>query len=217
MERDIDKRQTVEEAAHLFAESRSSGSAFPAYYQGFIAGAEWQAKQFPWISTKDKLPDDEDLVITGCWCTDYFKYLQQGWYCRECNEWYDTNGDKICVTHWMPILDLRNSINRAFTGRLIIKKQRIMSKYTSKQIAESDDLFEKQIRKVRKFYLSRNPDKMMMLEERKAVIKERNKGLSPEYDKEYYCGTCGAKDGAEHPKTGYCFHCDTDNWIPKND
>lgn len=88
---------------------------------------------------------------------------------------------------------------------------------TIKQIAESDDLFDKQIHKVRKFYLSRNPDKMMMLEERKAVIKERNKGLSPEYDKEYYCGTCGAKDGAEHPKTGYCFHCDTDNWIPKND
>ena len=57
-----------------------------------------------------------------------------------------------------------------------------MSKYTAKQIAESDDLFDKQIHKVRKFYLSRNPDKMMMLEERKAVIKERNKGLSPEYD-----------------------------------
>ena len=69
-----------------------------------------------------------------------------------------------------------------------------MSKYTAKQIAESDELFEKQIHKVRKFYLSRNPDKMMMLEERKAVIKEQNKGLSPEYDKEYYCGTCGAKD-----------------------
>lgn len=68
-----------------------------------------------------------------------------------------------------------------------------MSKYTAKQIAESDDLFDKQIHKVRKFYLSRNPDKMMILEERKAVIKERNKGLSPEYDKEYYCGTCGAK------------------------
>ena len=38
----IDTGQTVEEAAHLFAESRSSGSAFPAYYQGFIAGAEWE-------------------------------------------------------------------------------------------------------------------------------------------------------------------------------
>lgn len=91
-----------------------------------------------------------------------------------------------------------------------------MSKYTARQIAESDELFEKQIHKVRKFYLSRNPDKMMMLEERKAVVKERNRGLSPEYDKEYYCGTCGAKDGAEHPKSGYCFHCDTDNWISKN-
>ena len=58
-----------------------------------------------------------------------------------------------------------------------------MSKYTARQIAESDELFEKQIHKVRRFYLSRNPDKMMMLEERKAVIKERNKGLSPEYNR----------------------------------
>ena len=39
-----------------------------------------------------------------------------------------------------------------------------MSKYTAKQIAESDDLFDKQIHKVRKFYLSRNPDKMPAVE-----------------------------------------------------
>lgn len=58
MERNIDMGQTVEEAAHFFAESRSSGSAFPAYYHGFIAGAEWQAKKSPWISVKDKLPYD---------------------------------------------------------------------------------------------------------------------------------------------------------------
>jgi hypothetical protein len=45
MERDIDKRQTVEEAAHFFAESRSSGSAFPAYYHGFIAGAKWERQK----------------------------------------------------------------------------------------------------------------------------------------------------------------------------
>lgn len=63
MERDIDKRQTVEEAAHLFAESRSSGSAFPAYYQGFIAGAEWQAKKSPWISVKERLPKENDMVL----------------------------------------------------------------------------------------------------------------------------------------------------------
>lgn len=35
-------KQTVGEAAHSFAESRSSGSMFPAYYDGFIAGAEWE-------------------------------------------------------------------------------------------------------------------------------------------------------------------------------
>ena len=123
-------RQTVEEAAKDYAIRKTSFRKnvlkevdADDYVlrkdncrEDFQAGAEWQAKQCPWISTKDKLPDDEDLVITGCWCTDYFKYLQQGWYCRECNEWYDTNGDKICVTHWMPILDLRNSINRAFKG-----------------------------------------------------------------------------------------------------
>ena len=125
-------KQTVEEAAkecrrttaqsmgvyaqyHSIDECPNHGITYDEIAEAaFIKGAEWQAKQFPWISTKDKLPDDEDLVITGCWCTNYFKYLQQGWYCRECNEWYDTNGDKICVTHWMPILDLRNSINRAF-------------------------------------------------------------------------------------------------------
>lgn len=38
-------RQTAEEAAHLFAESRSSGSAFPAYYHGFIAGTEWERQK----------------------------------------------------------------------------------------------------------------------------------------------------------------------------
>lgn len=88
-----------------------------------------------------------------------------------------------------------------------------MSKYTAKQIAESDDLFDKQ-NKVRKFYLSRNPDKIAMLKERKIIASERNKDVVPEYDKNYYCGTCGSKDGAEHPNTGYCFYCDTDNWIP---
>lgn len=53
-------KQTSEEAAHSFAESRSSGSAFPAYYQGFVAGAEWHARQSPWISVKERLPETDD-------------------------------------------------------------------------------------------------------------------------------------------------------------
>ena len=60
MERDIDKRQTVEEAAHLFAESRSSGSVFPAYYHGFIAGAEWTMKH------KTLCLRDKDKVCNLC-------------------------------------------------------------------------------------------------------------------------------------------------------
>lgn len=56
-------KHTVEEAAHSFAESRSSGSLFPAYYQGFIAGAEWQSKQPPWISVKERLPEEGKPVL----------------------------------------------------------------------------------------------------------------------------------------------------------
>lgn len=63
MERNIDMGQTVEEAAHFFAESRSSGSAFPAYYHGFIAGAEWQANKSPWISVKERLPKENEMVL----------------------------------------------------------------------------------------------------------------------------------------------------------
>lgn len=65
-------KQTLEEAAHSFAESRSSGSAFSAYYQGFLAGAEWQAKQSPWISVEERLPDKGQRVLVGF--LYYYKY-----------------------------------------------------------------------------------------------------------------------------------------------
>ena len=107
MERDIDKRQTVEEAAHLFAESRSSGSAFPAYYQGFIAGAEWQAKQSPWVSVKDRLPPPGEEVLL--FDINSIRHLVLGWL-RE-NKGYNksmwalSNGhvDDEDITHWMII------------------------------------------------------------------------------------------------------------------
>lgn len=100
-------RQTVEEAAHLFAESRSSGSAFPAYYQGFIAGAEWQAKQSPWISVKDRLPPPGEEVLL--FDINSIRHLVLGWL-RE-NKGYNksmwalSNGhvDDEDITHWMII------------------------------------------------------------------------------------------------------------------
>lgn len=67
MERDIDMGQTVEEAAKLFANrcriaNFQSSLDYPYddidMINAFKAGAEWQAKQSPWISVKDKLPYD---------------------------------------------------------------------------------------------------------------------------------------------------------------
>lgn len=43
-----------------------------------------------------------------------------------------------------------------------------------------------------------------------------NEGLAPSIDKDDYCETCGSRSGECHPKTGYCFVCDTDNWEPVN-
>jgi hypothetical protein len=85
-----------------------------------------------------------------------------------------------------------------------------------KEIAESNELFKKLIINYKCFYLSKKSDNKNILKERINVISLRNKNISPVYDTDYYCGTCGMKDGSEHPTTGFCFHCDTDNWILKN-
>lgn len=112
MERDIDKRQTVEEAAHFFAESRSSGSAFPAYYQGFIAGAEWQAKQSPWISVEERLPKENEMVLcrmvsNGAIVSGYI-VVEAGkppHVATSGNFEFEDYGDYECDM-WMPIPDL---------------------------------------------------------------------------------------------------------------
>lgn len=108
----IDTGQTVEEAAHLFAESRSSGSAFPAYYHGFIAGAEWQAKQSPWVSVKERLPKENEMVLcrmvsNGAIVSGYI-VVEAGKPPRVAtsgNFEFEDYGDYECDM-WMPIPDL---------------------------------------------------------------------------------------------------------------
>lgn len=112
-------KQTVEKAAHSFAESRSSGSMFPAYYMGFIAGAEWQSKQSPWISVKERLPEKLQRVLVGflwdLWkcdkyseyikCTDVFTY-EDGWWIDDSDNFYrgkEVTEDDIKVICWQPI------------------------------------------------------------------------------------------------------------------
>jgi hypothetical protein len=111
-------KQTVEEAAHSFAESRSSGSAFPAYYVGFIAGSEWQkdissakwqSKQSPWISVKERLPEDtnEKLVALVDGTIRIAHYDEDYNEDMEYHFWYDCAASESYhrddVIYWMPI------------------------------------------------------------------------------------------------------------------
>ena len=111
-------KQTVEEAAHSFAESRSSGSAFPAYYVGFIAGSEWQkdissakwqSKQSPWISVKERLPENtkkklvalvDGTIRIAHYDEDYNEDMEYHfWYDCAASESYHRDD----VIYWMPI------------------------------------------------------------------------------------------------------------------
>lgn len=65
MERDIEMEQAVEVAAKEFALSDITIGlpARSASFKAFKAGAEWQAKQSPWININDRLPENKDEVL----------------------------------------------------------------------------------------------------------------------------------------------------------
>ncbi|HBN42373.1 MAG TPA: hypothetical protein DD441_03670 [Parabacteroides distasonis] len=62
----IDMGQTAEEAAldaALFEDYCYNPDLQPYYIEGFKRGAEWQAKQSPWININDRLPENKDEVL----------------------------------------------------------------------------------------------------------------------------------------------------------
>ena len=108
-------KQTVEEAAREHqthfeicdAEGTISGftnGVHKQIYESFISGAEWQSKQSPWISVKDKAGCDTSsdcivMVMNG----DIFKA-----YFSSKNKWMKSNRgyyDEVIydVVAWMPI------------------------------------------------------------------------------------------------------------------
>lgn len=112
MERDIDMGQAVEEAAKLFADRcriNNFQSLLDYPYDdidminAFKAGAEWQAKQSPWISVEDKAGCDTSgdcivMVMNG----DIFKA-----YFSSENKWMKSDGgyyDEVIddVVAWFP-------------------------------------------------------------------------------------------------------------------
>lgn len=71
-------------------------------YESFIAGAEWQAKQSPWVSVEERLPENEDRVLVLCKMkrfNSYFtllnNYIDGEWETKTL-AYYDTIA-------WMPI------------------------------------------------------------------------------------------------------------------
>ena len=122
----IDKRQTVEEAAKDYA----IGKTFfrknvlkevdaddyvlrkDNCREDFKAGAEWQAKQSPWVSIKERLPKENEMVLcrmvsNGAIVSGYI-VVEAGKPPRVAtsgNFEFEDYGDYECDM-WMPIPDL---------------------------------------------------------------------------------------------------------------
>lgn len=106
-------KQTLEEAAKEYANENCwipeelHDSEIPDYMEHFakhfIAGAEWNAKQSPWISVEDRLPDNQDIVLVrdeyDRFCTAYLHGKNSG-FITYGEDAYNFFGE---ITHWMPI------------------------------------------------------------------------------------------------------------------
>ena len=106
-------KQTVEEAAREHqshfeicdTEGTISGlinGAHKQSYESFIAGAEWQYKQSPWISVKERLPENEDRVLVLCKMKRFNSYFTL------VNNYIDGEWETKILAHydtvvWMPI------------------------------------------------------------------------------------------------------------------
>lgn len=105
------KQQTLEEAINEIGGVHPDWKPLECFKKGFKEGVIWQKKQSPWISVKDKLPDNQDIVLVrdeyGGVCTAYLHGPKSG-FITYGEEAYCKFGE---ITHWMPIPPLESNGN----------------------------------------------------------------------------------------------------------
>lgn len=106
-------KETVQEAAKEMCEAwgmedNHGYGVKDTFKLGFAQGAQWQAKQSPWISVEDKFPEENTGVLFLVdWGKNHYGYFVGVYYgngCWESDHWVflpDSNIGK--VTHWMLI------------------------------------------------------------------------------------------------------------------
>lgn len=102
-------KQTVEEAAKKYSNDCRNRQLHcePYCIVDFISGAEWQSKQSPWISVKERLPEPNKEVLL--YDKNSIRHYVIGWLRRDkgynegmwrlSNGWVEDKG----ITHWMLI------------------------------------------------------------------------------------------------------------------
>ena len=101
-------KQTLKEAArenilfnHRTADRTLSGKNLAQFGEiNFIQGAEWHARQSPWISVEDRLPEANTMVLTKGAYGFLICYLST------LGEWEtgaNVNEERLGITHWMSI------------------------------------------------------------------------------------------------------------------
>ena len=95
-------KQTVEEAAREYSNDQRNRQHHcePYCIVDFKSGVEWQSKQSPWISVKERLPENNTVVLTrGAYGFLICQLSSLG-------EWEtgaNVNKERLGITHWMPI------------------------------------------------------------------------------------------------------------------
>lgn len=92
-------KQTLEEAVNSISGVHPDWSRLECFRIGFKEGSEWHAKQSPWISVEERLPEEEKEVLVLYEFRSVFM-IQEDFYFGQGERW-NWGGNKILA--WMPI------------------------------------------------------------------------------------------------------------------